>query len=172
MSKKATRYIVALVVLAIAITGGVYYAVAQHSRPLTDKQFAQLPIEQQFEKAPAGHYVHLLKNDPTLYRTTWSKKKIIHYLDYTAGTVKTNQDGTSSDKTTFGTNHTFDDSILVDSEKGYGEIGRIFFSFSDNSKAYKQVEYVEEHAYNWYFDSVKDAQKDADVSANVTQIVR
>lgn len=172
MSKKVIGYIVTLVVLAVAVTGGVYYAVVQHNKPLTQEQFAKLPIEEQFKKAPAGHYVHLRKNDPTLYRTTWDKSNFKSYLDQTFGKAKLHSDGTTDEKSKLGTNHMFDDSKLVDSEKGYGEIGQIFFAFRDNAKMYKEVEYDDNLAYNWYFDNPKAAQKDADVSANVTQVYR
>lgn len=172
MSKKVIGYIVTLVVLAVAVTGGVYYAVVQHNKPLTQEQFAKLPIEEQFKKAPAGHYVHLLKNDPTIYRTTWSKEKIKHYLDYNSGKVKSKSDGTSDDKSKFGTNYTFDDSVLVDADNGYGEIGRIYFAQQLNNKYTENVAYSRESTYNWYFDDLKAAQKDADISANVTQIYR
>lgn len=172
MSKKVMGYIVTLVVLAVAVTGGVYYAVVQHNKPLTQEQFAKLPIEEQFKKAPAGHYVHLGKNDPTLYRTTWSQQEIKHHLYSPSEKVKSFPDGTSNDKSNFGTKHTFNDSNLVDPEKGYGEIGEFFAELSSNSKFTKEVEYDEKHVYNWYFDDLKAAQKDADVSANVTQIYR
>ncbi|MCS9992729.1 hypothetical protein EFL69_06500 [Weissella confusa] len=172
MSKKVTRYIVALVVLAIAATVGVFYAVAQHNKPLTDKQFAQLLIEQQFEKAPAGHYVHLRKDDPALYRTSWSKQKFNDYFLYSYGHVKTKPDGTSNAKSTLGTNHTFKDSKLVVPNQENGELGTIFSALSGNSKFDSGMTYYEEDAYNWYFNDLNTAQKDADVSANVTQIVR
>ncbi|OSP89714.1 hypothetical protein B9D04_04130 [Weissella cibaria] len=172
MSKKVMGYIVTLVVLAVAVTGGVYYAVVQHNKPLTQEQFANLSIEEQFKRAPSGHYVHLLKNDPTIYRTTWSKEKIKKHLLYTSGHVKTKSDGTSNEKTNLGTSRTFDDSILVDAEKGYGEVGQYYFALTDNYKFNKEIAFDEDYTYNWYFDDLKAAQKDADVSANVTQIYR
>lgn len=172
MSKKVTVYIVALVVLAVTVTGGIMYAVHQHNKPLTQEQFAQLPIEEQFKKAPGGHYVHLIKNDPTLYRTTWSKDKLTQYLLYTSGSVKTNSDGTSNEKTKLGTNHLFDDSKLVDSNKGYGEIGNIYFAQQLNSKFTDNIEYDPKITFEWYFDDLNSAKKDTDVSTSVNQIVR
>ncbi len=172
MSKKVIGYIVTLVVLAVAVTGGVYYAVVQHNKPLTQEQFAKLPIEEQFKKAPAGHYVHLRKNDSTLYRTTWSKDQFHNYIiKYGKAPTSSRGDGTTNEKSKLGTAHIFDDTKIYDSELNVGELGSIYFPITSNSK-FTTWTPDESTTYNWYFNNLKAAEKDADVSANVTQIYR
>lgn len=58
----------------IVVILGVSFGVYEYTKPLTNEQFKALPIVQQFKKAPKGHYIHLRKKDPILFRTTWSKK--------------------------------------------------------------------------------------------------
>ena len=71
---------VVTIIALIVVAGGITYGIYQHNKPLTDQEFKALEIDEQFYKAPAGHYVHLRKDDTTLYRTTWSAKKIKKYL--------------------------------------------------------------------------------------------
>lgn len=167
------KWIIGTIVAMLVVAGGVSYGVYQHNKPLTDQAFKALEIDEQFEKAPAGHYVHLRKNDPILYHTTWSAKKIKHYLLYTYNKDnKAHPDGSTDDKSYLGTNYLFNDRHLLDREGGYGEIGLIYDKMVDNSKFTSDTVYDSEYFYNWYFNSPEQAQKDSDVRENVNQIVR
>ena len=167
------KWIVGAIIALLVVAGGVSYGVYQHNKPLTDKEFKSLEIDEQFEKAPAGHYVHLRKADPTLYRTTWSAKKVKHYLLYTYNKDNdAHPDGSTDDKSHLGTNYLFNDRHLLDREGGYGEIGLIYDKMVDNKKFISDNTYSDEYTYNWYFSSLEQAHKDSDVKENVNQIIR
>lgn len=171
MSNKI-KWLIGILATLVVVAGGVSYGI-YHNQPLSDEAFSKLEIDEQFEKAPAGHYVHLRKDDPTLYRTTWSAKKIKHYLIYKSGKAKNHlPDGNYNEKTKLGTNQLFNDRHLVDKEKGYGEIGRIDSAMSSNSKFDQNQAYDPDSAYNWYFKSPEQAQKDSDVKENVNDFIR
>lgn len=68
------KWLVGAIIALIVVAGGTSYGIYQHNKPLTDQEFKALEINEQFDKAPAGHYVHLRKDDATLYRTTWLEK--------------------------------------------------------------------------------------------------
>ncbi|TVV31842.1 hypothetical protein [Weissella cibaria] len=172
MSKHFKIITAVLIVVVLAIGGGVWYGVSHNPKNLTAEQFAQLPIEEQFDKAPEGHYIHLGKNDSTLYRTTWSQNKIKKYLTNDFVKTDTNSDGTSPDKSKMGTNHKFDDTILMNSAEGYGEIGQIYHNLFSNHKFNPNFEETSDDTYEWYFDDLKSAKADKDVSGYVTKIVR
>lgn len=172
MSKQFKIITAVLIVVVVAIGGGVWYGVSHNPKNLTAEQFKQLPIDEQFDKAPEGHYIHLRKNDSTLYRTTWSQNKIKKYLTNDFVKTDTNPDGTSPDKSKMGTNHTFNDTILMNSAEGYGEIGQIYSDLFGNKRFNADNEGTEEATYDWYFDDLKSAQADKDVSGYVTKIVR
>lgn len=172
MSKQYKIITAILIVVVVAIGGGVWYGVSHNPKNLTAEQFAQLPIDEQFDKAPEGHYIHLGKNDSTLYKTTWTKTKIKNYIVYKYGRITTNDDGTSHAKTSLGTTFKFDDSILMDSQKGNGVIGQIFANLMDNNYFTDTISYDPDTSFHWYFDDLKSAQADKDVSGYVTKIVR
>ena len=165
------RVISIVLALLVVVGGGTWYAVSQHNKPLTNKEYQALPITDQFEKAPKGNYLHLMKNDSTLYRTTWSKKQIKDYFDRDYGHSKAFDNGTTAAKTKLGTNHLFNDKVLMDSDKGFGEIGQIYDVQLSNNK-FSKIEDAEDKSFNWYFSSARDAQKDTDVSSSVQHIVR
>lgn len=167
------KWLISLIAAAVVVAGGVSYGIYKHNQPLSDEAFNKLEIDKQFEKAPAGHYIHLRKDDPTLYRTTWSAKQIKNYFfnKYNIG-VKTRADGTTAEKTKLGTNHLFDNNRLVDKQQGYGEIGRIYHETYGNNKFNSGITYYSDSVYNWYFKSPEQAQKDPDVKENVNQLVR
>ena len=167
------KWIIGAIIALIVVAGGVSYGVYQHNKPLTDQEFKELEIDEQFEKAPAGHYVHLRKNDATLYRTTWSAKKIKNYLiyDYVKNN-KAHRDGSTDAKNHLGTNYQFNDKHLVDTQAGEGELGILYSELFDNSKFNSDTSYDSDYVYNWYFNSPQQAQKDSDVQDNVTQIIR
>lgn len=79
MSNKI-KWLIGILATLVVVTGGVSYGIYKHNQPLSDDAFSKLEINEQFEKAPAGHYIHLRKNDPYLYRTTWSPQHVKHYL--------------------------------------------------------------------------------------------
>lgn len=167
------KWIIGTIIALIVVAGGVSYGIYQHNKPLTDQEFKALEIDEQFDKAPAGHYVHLRKDDATLYRTTWSAKKIKHYLIYDyANKVKARRDGSTAAKSHLGTNYQFNDNHLVDKQAGYGELGILYSELFDNRKFNSDISYDSDYVYNWYFNSKEQAQKDSDVQDNVTQIVR
>ena len=166
------KWIVGAIIALLVVAGGVSYGVYQHNKPLTDKEFKALEIDEQFEKAPAGHYVHLRKDDPVLYRTTWSRKHFKHYLIYTFGNTNAHEDGSTDRKSKLGTNYLFNDHHLLDRKRGYGEIGLIYDKILDNHKFNPEISYDSDYAYNWYFNSPEQAHKDSDVQENVNQIVR
>lgn len=167
------KWIIGAIIALIVVAGGTTYGIYQHNKPLTDQEFKALEIDEQFDKAPAGHYVHLRKDDATLYRTTWSAKKIKHYLIYDyANKVKARRDGSTAAKSQLGTNYQFNDSNLVDEQAGEGEIGILYTDLFSNKKFVSDNTYSGEYTYNWYFNSPQQAQKDSDVQDNVTQIVR
>ena len=167
------KWLISLIAAAVVVAGGVSYGIYKHNQPLSDEVFSKLEIDKQFEKAPAGHYIHLRKDDPTLYRTTWSAKQIKHYFIYKNGQAKNwLPDGNYNEKTKLGTNQLFNDKHLVDKEKGEGELGRMHSALFDNSKFNQNITYDTELAYNWYFKSPEQAQKDQDVKENVNQLVR
>ena len=172
MSKQFKIITAVLIVIVVAIGAGVWYGISHNPKNLTTEQFAQLPIDEQFDKAPEGHYIHLGKNDSTLYRTTWSKAKVKHYIVYVLPKTELRADGTSDVKSKLGTNHMFNDNIMMDSEKGYGELGKIYNDLTDNSVFSKNITYTPETAFDWYFDDLKSAKADKDVSGYVTKIVR
>jgi len=172
MSKQFKIITTVLIVIVMAIAGGVWYGVSHDTKNLTAEQFAQLPIDEQFDKAPEGHYIHLGKNDSTLYRTTWSKAKVKHYIVYVLPKTKLRADGTSDVKSKLGTKHTFNDNIMMDSSKGYGELGQIYHNLMHNPYFDADNEYNGDTAFYWYFDDLKSAQADKDVSGYVTKIVR
>ncbi|MBZ5941274.1 hypothetical protein K1W63_02615 [Weissella cibaria] len=172
MSKQFKIITAVLIVIVVAIGGGVWYGISHNPKNLTAEQFAQLPIEEQFDKAPAGHYIHLGKNDSTLYKTTWSKAKIKNYIVYKYGHMTTNDEGTTHAKTSLGTGFIFDDSILMDSKKGNGVIGQIFANLMDNNNFTDTISYNPDTSFHWYFDDLKSAKADKDVSGYVTKIVR
>lgn len=167
------KWLISLIAAAVVVAGGVSYGIYEHNQPLSDEAFNKLEIDKQFEKAPAGHYIHLRKDDPTLYRTTWSAKQIKNYFfnKYNIG-VKTSADGITAEKTKLGTNHLFNNNRLVDKQQGYGEIGRIYHETYGNSKFNSGMTYYSDSVYNWYFKSPEQAQKDPDVKENVNQLVR
>lgn len=179
------KWIIGAIITLIVVAGGVSYGVYQHNKPLTDQEFKELEIDKQFDKAPEGHYIHLRKNDATLYRTNWSKNKIKNFMiNWGSNDVITNEDGTTTKKTLnsngttniktkLGTNHVFNDNILLDEEEGDGILGEIWDSMYDNGywESKKNVS-DKSDLYKWYFNSPQQAQKDADVKDNVTQIVR
>ncbi|MBU7568928.1 hypothetical protein [Weissella sagaensis] len=172
MSNKMKWFIGIIAVLVVA-TGGVSYGIYKHNQPLSDEAFSKLEIDEQFEKAPAGHYVHLRKDDPTLYRTTWSAKQIKKYLVYKFGQKENHlPTGNYNEKTKLGTNQLFNDKHLVNKEKGYGEIGRIDSALSDNSKFNENMTYYTDLSFNWYFNSPEQAQKDPDVKEYVNDLIR
>lgn len=167
------KWIIGAIIALIVVAGGTTYGIYQHNKPLTDQEFKALEIDEQFDKAPAGHYVHLRKDDATLYRTTWSAKKIKHYLIYDyANKVKARRDGSTDAKSRLGTNYQFNDSNLVDEQAGEGEIGILYTDLFSNKKFVSDNTYSDEYTYNWYFNSPQQAQKDSDVQDNVSQIVR
>lgn len=167
------KWIVGAIIALLVVTGGVSYGIYQHNKPLTDKEFKALEIDEQFEKASAGHYVHLRKDDPTLYRTTWSAKKIKHYIKYSYNkNHEAHPDGSTDDKSYLGTNYLFNDRHLLDRDGGYGEIGLIYHKLFGNNKFNLDMTYYSEDVYNWYFNSPEQAHKDSDVQENVNQIVR
>lgn len=167
------KWIIGAIIALIVVAGGTTYGIYQHNKPLTDQEFKALEIDEQFDKAPAGHYVHPRKDDTTLYRTTWSAKKIKHYLIYDyANKVKARRDGSTAAKSQLGTNYQFNDSNLVDEQAGEGEIGILYTDLFSNKKFVSDNTYSGEYTYNWYFNSPQQAQKDSDVQDNVTQIVR
>lgn len=172
MSNKMKWFIGIIAVLVVA-TGGVSYGIYKHNQSLSNEAFSKLEIDEQFEKAPAGHYVHLRKNDPNLYRTTWSRDHIRHYFfkKYNVG-VKNRPDGTSNEKTKLGTNHLFNNNRLMDEQQGYGEIGQIYQELYGNSKFNSDMTYYSDSAYNWYFNSPEQAQKDPDVKEYVNDLIR
>lgn len=165
------RVISIVLALLVVVGGETWYAISQHNKPLTNKEYQALPITNQFEKAPKGHYVHLMKNDSTLYRTTWSKKQIKDYLLLKFAHANSNSSGTTNEKSSLGTNHLFNDKIMMDSENKSGEIGQIYDAQMDNDK-FSKIEDAEDKSFNWYFNSARDAQKDTDVSSSVQHIVR
>ena len=170
------KWLISLIVAAVVVAGGVSYGIYKHNQPLSDEAFNKLEIDEQFEKAPAGHYVHLRKDDPTLYRTTWNRDKITKYLKkYGSSNLKHNSDGITNAKTKLGTNHTFDDSVLMDSETGDGVIAVIWDAMFKNgyweTKSKKEFNYPED-MFDWYFKSPEQAQEDPDVKENVNQLVR
>ena len=167
------KWLISLIAVAVVVAGGVSYGIYKHNQPLSDEAFSKLEIDEQFEKAPAGHYVHLRKDDPTVYRTTWSAKQIKNYLVYKFGQEKNHlQTGNYKEKTKLGTNQLFNDKHLVNKQTGDGEIGRIYFAMTSNSKFDQNQAYDFDSAYNWYFKSPEQAQKDPDVKENVNQLVR
>ena len=167
------KWIIGTIIALIVVAGGTTYGIYQHNKPLTDQEFKALEIDEQFDKAPAGHYVHLRKDDTTLYRTTWSAKKIKNYLIYDyAKNYEARRDGSTDAKSQLGTNYQFNDRNLVDEQAGEGEIGILYTDLFGNKKFVSDNTYSDEDTYNWYFDSPQQAQKDADVKDNVTQIVR
>lgn len=172
MSKQFKIITAVLIVVVVAIGGGVWYGVSHNPKNLTAEQFEQLPIDEQFGKAPEGHYIHLGKNDSTLYRTTWSKSKIKHYLVYVYPETNLRDDGTSDVKSKLGSNHIFNNNILFDSENGYGELGQIYHQQMHNSRFTDTISYDVDTAFYWYFDDLKSAKADKDVSGYVTKIVR
>jgi len=164
-----------IVVVIVAIGGGTWYAVSQSNKPLTNAKFEAMPIADQFENAPEGHYIHLHKHDTVLYKTTWTPKQIKKYISYTYTTStngKVHDDGTTNAKSKLGTSHLFKDNMVVDSKYNDGEIATIFADLSGNSRYNDNMTYYEEDAYYWYFNSINDAKNDPDVSASVTKIVR
>ena len=99
--------------------------------------------------------------------------KIKNYLIYDyAKNYEARRDGSTDAKSQLGTNYQFNDRNLVDEQAGEGEIGILYTDLFGNKKFVSDNTYSDEDTYNWYFDSPQQAQKDADVKDNVTQIVR
>ncbi|GEP75432.1 hypothetical protein [Weissella thailandensis] len=172
MSNKM-KWLISIIAALMVITGGVSYGIYKHNQPLSDEAFSKLEIDEQFEKAPAGHYVHLRKDDPTLYRTTWSAKQIKHYFIYKNGKAKNHlPEGNYNEKTKLGTNQLFNDKRLIDKVKGDGILGQIHTALFDNSKFNENMSYDSDLAFNWYFNSPEQAQKDPDVKENANDLIR
>ncbi|GAK31051.1 major histocompatibility class I related protein [Weissella oryzae SG25] len=131
---------------------------------MSDKEWKDLGIEKQFKVAPAGHYVHLTKSSPYLYKTSWSEKQFHEW--YNAG------GHSGKEKITFGTSKTFDDKKIVDSENDNGEVADVWSKLFDNTKFTGQKGGEPEDMYQVYFNSAADAKKDPDVGRTVSQIVR
>ncbi|CAM4285007.1 hypothetical protein [Weissella hellenica] len=71
-----------------------------------------------------------------------------------------------------GTDHLFNNNRLVDKQCGYDEIGLIYTTITSNSKFNSDAAYDSDLAYNWYFSSPEQAQKDPDVKENVNDLIR
>lgn len=166
--KKSGIFSTILIIIMLMI--GVFGIVKQHNDVLSNKQFEALPIKAQFKQAPRGHYIHLLKDDPTLYRTTWTKKQIQDAILKISET-STNRDRTTNYQTNLGTNHEFKDSVSVNSESSNGFLTNVFTKIINNSK-FNNDSPKDYRDYNWYFDSPKDAQKDTNVLMYVKHITR
>ena len=60
----------------------------------------------------------------------------------------------------------------MDEQQGYGEIGQIYQELYGNSKFNSDMTYYSDSAYNWYFNSPEQAQKDPDVKEYVNDLIR
>lgn len=168
LMKKSSKFSIILIIIVLIV--GIFFGIYKHKATLSNKQFDALPVREQFKQAPKGHYIHLLKNDSNLYRTTWTKKQIQDAILKISET-DTNRDGTTNYQTNLGTNHEFKDSVSVNSESSNGFLTNVFTKIINNSK-FNNVSPKDYRDYNWYFDSPKDAQKDANVLMYVTHITR
>ncbi|TYC51060.1 hypothetical protein ESZ50_00565 [Weissella muntiaci] len=158
------------VLLAVVIAGGGTFAyVKAHptkaaAAKMSDAEWRKLDIKKQFELAPEGHYVHLTKTSKFLYKTTWTKNDL--YKWYGSGKLP------NDEKNTFGTSKTFDNTKIVDTSLDSGEVSYIWGALADNGEFNKYATKYPDKVYEPYFDNLKDAKKDTDVSQYVTEIVR
>lgn len=168
MTKKIWWIIGVLLVVVLA-GGGTFAYVKAHptkaaAAKMSNAEWRKLDIKKQFELAPDGNYVHLTKTSRYLYRTGWTESDLYDW--YNSGKHS------GHEKLTFGTSKTFDDATIVDTTHDYGEVSYIWSSLEDNGKFNKNFTEYPEKSYEPYFNNVKDAKKDPDVSRYVTEIVR
>lgn len=170
MTKKIWWIIGVLLVVVIVGSGTFAYVKAHPTKAaaakMSDAEWRKLDIKKQFDLAPAGHYVHLTKTSRYLYKTSWSENDLKQWF------IRSGNESSGSEKETFGTSKTFNDATIVDTTHDYGEVSYVWSSLEDNGKFNKNFTKYPNRIYEPYFNDLKDAEKDSDVSQYVTEIVR